>query len=284
MARIQAQAETASFCNDTSTGNAQESFMTFMHVKSQTNYIAVIALTLLLPATARADTPAFDRPSFSFAPAVLPAGSFAWEQGLPDMERSSADGVRMSTYTADTVLRFGLRSNVEVQLHASPWNRMTTRTGNQQTSSEGMGDSALGVKWAPSLDSKVWTLAVLGLVSFNTGSSTFTTHETITSMGIAAGRDLGDNRSLGLYANVDHGAGHNSWTGSANFNFPIQGSVAGFVQVGRFAGGGTSSSLAGGGITWLLHDRVQLDLGANLGLTSHSPDYQAGLGVSVFWK
>ncbi|MDI1253412.1 transporter [Thermomonas sp.] len=248
------------------------------------NFPALGVLILLLPGAALADTPPFDRPSFSFAPAVLPAGSFAWEQGLPDMERDSDGGARMTTYAADTVLRFGLTSNIEVQLHTSPWNRMTTRVENLHADVEGTGDSALGIKWAPLLDSKVWTLAVLGLISVDTGSSAFSNGHTVTSLGVAAGRDFGDNHSLGLYANVDHGAGQNTWTESANFNFPIQGGFGGFVQVGRFNGGGTSRSLAGGGITWLLHDCVQVDLGANFGLTSRSPDYQAGLGVSVFWK
>jgi hypothetical protein len=244
---------------------------------------AIVAFSFCA-APAWADAPPFDRPSFSFAPAVLPAGSFDWEQGLPDMERDSDGGVRTTTYTADTVLRYGLTSNFEVQLHTSPWNRMTTRVGTLHASVEGAGDSALGIKWAPSLDSKTWTMAVLGLVSFDTGSSAFTNGHTVTSLGVAAGRDMGDGRSLGLYANLDHGAGQNTWTGSANFNFPIQGPFGGFVQVGRFAGGGASSSLAGGGITWLLHDALQFDLGANFGLTNRSPDYQIGFGVSVFWK
>lgn len=240
----------------------------------------------LTPPMAHADDspPPFDRPSFSFAPAVLPVGAFDWEQGLPDLEIDNDGGVRTTTYTADTVLRYGLTTNFELQLHASPWNRMSVRTGTLRTSTEGAGDTALGIKWAPAIDSKDWTLAVLGLVSFDTGSAAFSNGYTITSLGVAAARDLGGNRSLGLYANLDHGAGRNTWTGSANYNFPIGGDLSGFAQIGRFAGGGVNSALAGGGITWLLRNTVQLDLGANFGLTHRSPDCQLGFGVSVFWK
>jgi hypothetical protein len=251
-------------------------------------FLRAFALALLLACAPAAwaddNPPPFDRPSFSFAPAVLPAGAFDWEQGLPDMERDSDGGVRTTTYTADTVLRYGLTSNFEIQLHTSLWNRTTTRIGALHASVEGAGDTALGVKWAPSLDSKTWTLAILGLVSFGTGSSAFTNGHTVTSLGAAAARDFGDNRSLGLYANVDHGAGRNTWTGSANFSFPIQGSFGGFVQAGRFAGGGVSRSLAGGGVTLLLHNAVQFDLDANFGLTHRSPDFQLDFGVSLFWK
>ena len=243
-----------------------------------------VTLLLACTATARADAPPFDRPSFSFAPATLPAGSFDWEQGLPDMERDSDGGVRTTTYTADAVLRYGLTSNLEVQLHTSPWNRMTVRAGALHASVEGAGDSALGIKWAPSLDSKTWTLAILGLVSFDTGSAAFTNGHTVTSLGVAATRDLGDGRSLEFYANDDHGAGRNTWTLSANYGFPIRGDIGGYVETARVAGNGNSASLVGGGIVWLLHDRLQFDLYADGGLTSRSPDLLAGFGVSLFWK
>ncbi|MBS0463039.1 MAG: transporter [Proteobacteria bacterium] len=244
---------------------------------------SIMACAAMQPAQADDSPPPFDRPSFSFAPAVLPVGTFDWEQGLPDMERDSDAGMRTTTYTADTVLRYGMTANLEVQLHASPWNHASIRTGAVRTSAQGAGDTALGIKWAPSLDSKQWTLAVLGLVSFDTGSAAFSAGHTVTSLGVAAARDLGGNRSLGLYANLDHGAGQNTWAGSANFNFPIHGDFGGFAQIGRFADGGVSSSLAGGGITWLIHDTIQLDLDANVGMTKRSPDYQLGFGVSVLF-
>ena len=39
-------------------------------------------------------SPAFDRPGIAFSTTTLPAGSFAWEQGLPDFEHSSGGGDR----------------------------------------------------------------------------------------------------------------------------------------------------------------------------------------------
>ena len=70
---------------------------------------------------------------------------------------------------------------------------------------------------------------------------------------------------------------------SSNFGFPIGENFAGYVEAGRVFGGGESSILAGAGVTWLLRDRVQLDLYGRRGLTARSPDLQAGAGVSVFW-
>lgn len=231
-----------------------------------------------------ADAPAFDRPGMGFASAVLPAGSFDWEQGLPDIERDSAGGVRTTTLSADTLFRFGLTSTLEVQLAGSPFNRTTIHGAGVHAHATGAGDTAIALKWAPALDSKANTLALLGAVSFDTGSVAFSSGTTVTSLGMAVSHDLGGNRSLGFYANVDHGGGQSTWTASTSFGFPVHGDVAGYVECARIAGGGSSSSFAGTGLTWTLHERVQLDASVDAGLTRHSPDWLAGLGVSVFWK
>ena len=243
-----------------------------------------IALLLLCVSCAWADAPPFDRPGIGFASAVLPVGSFDLEQGLPDLQRDSSGGVRITTYTADTLFRFGLTSTLELQLSGSPWNRTTIHAPGIHALADGAGDTALGLKWAPALASKQWTLAFLGSVSFDTGSAAFTNGHTVVSLGAAATRDLGDGRSLEVYANDDHGGGTNTWTISTNYGFPIRGDVGGYVETARVAGAGTSSSFAGGGLIWLLRERVQFDLYADGGLTRSSPDLLAGFGVSVFWK
>ena len=244
---------------------------------------ALIAAFAAAP-LAWADPPAFDRPGIGFASAVLPAGSFAWEQGLPDVERDSEDGLRSTTYAANTLFRYGLTATLEVQLAGSPFNRTTIRGPGLRAHATGAGDTAIALKWAPALDSKTTTLALLGAVSFASGSDAFTNAQTVTSFGASATRDLGDSRSLGFYANVDHAGGENTWTASTSFGFPVHGDVGGYLELARIAGGGSSTSLAGAGMTWTLHERVQFDLSLDAGLTRHSPDLLAGFGVSVFWK
>lgn len=250
--------------------------------------LALLALALALPciAPAFADDPApsFDRPGFGFATSVLPAGSFDWEQGLPDMERDSGGGAHSTFYTADTEIRVGIGSNFELQLHTSPWNELNFHAPGVSGSVSGAGDTALGVKWAPSLSSKEWTLGLLGQVSLDTGSSNFTAGHSVTTLAVEAARDLGGSRTLALNATVNHGASQTTWSAAANLGFPIQGTLTGYVQIGHFGGDGINSSLAGAGLVWLLGNRVQIDLGANAGLTNRSADYQAGFGVSVFFK
>ena len=241
-------------------------------------------LCVLLPVAAHADAPSFDRPGISFSPAVLPAGSFDWEQGLPDLQYDNTDGVRSRFYTADTTLRLGLTSTLEVQLAGSLWNRLDLRVAGMTSHAEGAGDAKLALKWVPTLSIKDVSLGILGSATADTGSTAFTNGRPIYSLGAVLGRDLGSGRSIAAYANVDHSGGSNLWTLSSDFGFPIRGNLAGYIEVGRAFGGGSSSTVAGGGVTLLLHERIQFDLYGRSGLTSGSPDLQAGFGISVFWK
>lgn len=181
------------------------------------------------------------------------------------------------------MFRVGLTPTLELQLSGSPWNRVVSSGGGIHDHAEGAGDSAIGLKWAPSLASKNWSLAVLGVIGLATGARAFTAGTTVTSLGVAATDDLGNNRSFEVYGNVDHAAGRNTLTLAANFGFPIHGDISGFAEVGHVAGGGLTQSLLGGGLTWMLHERVQFDLYADRGLTRRGTDALAGFGISVFF-
>jgi len=246
--------------------------------------LLILATTLACAAPAFADAPSFDRPGIAFAPSVLPVGSFDWEQGLPDFVRDSTDGVRVSAYTADTNLRYGLTPTLEVQLLGSLWNRLDVHATGLSSSATGVGDTKLSLKWAPELSTKGLSFAMLGGVTFDTGAAGFTNGRTVESLGATLGHDLGGGRSIAAYANIDHSGSANVWTTSVNFGFPIRDNVGGYLEVGHVSANGASTTVAGGGATLLVHDRVQFDLYARHGLTSESPDLQAGFGISVFWK
>ena len=246
--------------------------------------LGVVTGLFLLPSVAYADAPPFDRPGISFSPAVLAPGAFDWEQGLPDVQRDETGGVQSTSYSADTTFRLGLAQNFEAQVTGSLWNRLDVRIAGLTSKSEGAGDTRLSLKWAPVFPVEHVSLAILGGITFKTGSATFTNGRPIYSLGAVLGKDLGTGRSVAAYANVDRSGGLDTWTLSTNFGFPIHGNIGGFVEAGRIFGNGVSSTLCGAGLTWLWHDRLQLDLYSRRGLTSSSPDLQAGFGVSLFWK
>jgi hypothetical protein len=87
-----------------------------------------------------------------------------------------------------------------------------------------------------------------------------------------------------MYLDASSTGGRTTWTVSPNISFPITSVIGGYVEAGRTIGGDATGTVAGGGLTWLLYDRMQLDIYGLRALGGHAPDLQAGAGFSMFWK
>ncbi len=244
----------------------------------------ILGLCSTLPTPARATAPPFDRPGIAFATSTLPVGSFDWEQGLPDVVHDNTEGIRTTLYSADTILRYGMTPTLELQLGRSLWNRLDTHGVDVDTRSSGGGDTTIAAKWAPTLKSDKVAMAFLGAVTLDTGASAFTNGRPVYSLGATVSRDMKDGRAIAMYLNASIDGGRTTWTFSPNISFPITSAASAYFEAGRTVGGDAAGTVAGGGMTWLLHDRVQFDIYGLRGLDGQVPDLQAGVGVSVSWK
>ena len=245
----------------------------------------ILGLWLTLASTAvHASAPSFDRPGIAFATSTLPIGSFDLEQGLPDVVHNETAGVATTLYSADTIVRYGITPTLELQFGGSLWNRLDVRGNNIDSRNTGGGDTTIAAKWAPMLKSGNVAIALLGAVMLDTGASAFTNGRPVYSLGATVSRELQDGRAIAVYLNASSNGGITTWTFSPNISFPITSNIGAYVEAGRTVGGDAAGTAAGGGLTWLLHDRVQFDVYGLRGLKGHAPDLQAGVGVSVFWK
>ena len=87
-----------------------------------------------------------------------------------------------------------------------------------------------------------------------------------------------------FYANAERADGANRFDISPNLNVSISSTIAAFIEAAAaYSGHGLDQALAGGGFTLMLTPSVQLDLSADFGLTSRSPNVLAGFGISVFF-
>ncbi len=255
-----------------------------MNMYTKTTFL-ILGLWLALSSTpVDASAPPFDRPGIAFATSTLPVGSFDWEQGVPDVVHDNTGGVRTTLYSSDTILRYGLMPTLEVQVGGSLWNRLDAHGINVDHRSTGSGDTTIAAKWAPTLKSDNVTIAFLGAITLDTGTSAFTNGRPIYSLGTTVSRDLQAGRAIAAYLNASNNGGSTTWTFSPNISFPVTSNIGAYVEAGRTVGGDAAGTVAGGGMTWLLHDRVQFDIYGLRRIQGHAPDLQAGLGVSVFWK
>ncbi|HET7932315.1 MAG TPA: transporter [Rhodanobacteraceae bacterium] len=235
---------------------------------------AAAALCGLLVATcAHAGNPGYDRPGLGFTPAVLQAGDVTYEQGLPDWSR--ADGV--SLYTADALLRVGVGGPFELQLGSS-YNHLSA----PGSSADGRGGSSLGLKFAlPASGNFSWGL--LGSVTFTDGAPAFRNDAPEYLLGAAFNWQLDARNSAGAYVEADHGADDGGLV-AFNASHAFSDALAAYAEAGwqHFNGAG-SGSMAGAGVTWMATPRVQLDASFRHRLGGSADDWDAGLGVAVYF-
>jgi hypothetical protein len=122
-------------------------------------------------------------------------------------------------------------------------------------------------------------------VTDSSGADNFTNGATAYDVGVALGYALSDDVSTEIYVNVERIDGSGSVDVSPNLNIAISQSITAFLEAGAaYSGHGLDQAVAGGGFTLLVTPTVQLDLSADFGLTSKSPDVLAGFGVSVLFR
>lgn len=230
------------------------------------------------------DTPAFDRPGISFSTGVLPPGTFAWEQGLPDFAYDSGGGSRSWLYSADANLRIGLFPNLEAQIGVAAWNYQETRgADHHRTSDSGFGDTRFSLKAAFPSFGKL-TGAVLGGVTLPTGDDAFSAGDPQYDLGVTFAYDFTDTISAAAYVNFDRFEGDTTWTFSPSVSYAISDRWAVYLEAGwDVAKGAETNTVVGGGVTFMLTKTTQLDFSLDAGVGGDAPDLTGGFGISIFF-
>ena len=232
-----------------------------------------------------ADAPAFDRPGISFSTSTIPRGTFSLELGIPDFVHASDAGTTSTLYSLDTNFRAGLSQTFELQLAAPFWNYQQAQSSGTSDSASGAGDWSLSLKAALPSRSEAFTWAALAGVTLGTGEDSFTAGSPLYRLGTAFALRLNDIYSTGLYVNVNYFNGRTSYTLSPNLNLALSDRLSVYGEVGyNRLPQAPDTTVAGGGLAWMVTPSVQLDLSMDFGLTSHSPDYRGGFGVSKFFQ
>lgn len=234
-----------------------------------------------LPVAAQ-EAPAFDRPGIGFATSVLPSGGFAWEQGLPDASTDEHDGLRTTTWVAGTLLRVGLPGSLELQLGADTVAGVRTHGWGVDDSSTGGGDGSVALKWAPATAGDDFAWALLASVVLPFGQAPVGDGGNGQSLAATASWTLAGDRSVSLFVERSWGEQGDGWLFSPSYGFALGEDVGGYVEAG-IGGGDERQRMAGAGVTWMATSRLQLDASFLRGLGGDSPDWQAGIGLALYF-
>jgi len=246
---------------------------------------SMLALALLVAAApARAENPGFDRPGYGFTPGVLAAGEAILEQGLPDWSRDRQDGVTVSQYTADSLLRIGLGGPLEMQWGSDSWNVLRQANPGGSVHREGRGDSQLGLKLALPSSHAGFSWGLLGSVTFTDGEREFRGDHRQYLLGAQFNLDVSERHSLGLYLENVRRGGADSPTVALDDSHALSSALTLYTELAwQHLPGEGSGSLAGAGVQWMVTPRVQLDAGFDHRLHGSANQWQGNLGVSIYF-
>lgn len=224
----------------------------------------------------------FDRPGIGFATSVLAPGDVALEQGLPDVERDRADGVRTHTLTFGSLLRVGLGASLEVQLAGEPHVRSTTRTDDAHARVQGAGDASVGVKWRlPAAGDLDW--ALLAQYGLRTGSQALRPERHARSLAATVGGETRGGRGYAVFAGYTRDDDGGGWRLSPSLTLFDGETVSSYVEA-AVGTGSADGVVAGAGLTWQPRDAVQLDVSVLRGLDDAAADWAGGVGISVGFR
>ena len=244
------------------------------HIHRFAPALAALLAFALSPAVRADGNPGYDRPGLGFTPAVLGAGDVTLEQGLPDWSLGGGS----AQYTADSLLRLGIGHALELQLGSS-YNRLD----EGGATSYGRGDSTLGVQFAPPACGN-FSWGLLGSVEFTDGAGAFRNPQRQYLLGADFNWQLDARNSAALYLEDVRSDSRDSRQLAVNDGYAFTSTLNGYIELGviEVAGSGHGSR-AGAGLAWMPTPRVQLDASFRHRLGGVAPEWEAGLGVSVYF-
>lgn len=223
-----------------------------------------------------------DRPDFTESALAVPVGRLQVEAGFTF---STDDDTDSDLWTVpEALLRLGLAPDFELRLELPSYAAL--RNGVDE---EGLTDSSVGVKWRfVEEDGAIPDLAVIGSLSLPTGEDPFGQDGVHPGAILAAGWDLSEEIGAGwsLGANVGFFELEGSdWdmTWSAAMGIPIDDVWGAYVEYFAISPELSFSRTAHSfntGVTYLVHNNLQLDFRVGFGLSDEAEDFFTGAGVS----
>ena len=230
-----------------------------------------------------------DRPDKTESPYTVDGGRFQIEMDVATYTRDREGGIRTETVgVAPINVKYGLDRATDLQLIVQPYLRRTVadrRLGARETV-DGVGDTTVRVKrnlWGD--DGGRTAFALMPFVTLPTATDGLGAGKVEFGLIAPLAIALSDRIGLGLMTELDvvgqgDGTGHRaSFVNSATIGVALTDRLGMYTEL--FTERGDDWVVTGDlGFTYALSDYVQLDAGANLGVTHAADDLAMFVGVS----
>ena len=232
-----------------------------------------------------------DRPDKTESPYTVDAGRFQLETDLVAYTHESRDGV--TTRTVDIApfnFKIGLTNSTDIQFVYGAFSHIRTSGGGTSETEKGFGDLVVRLKhniWGN--DGGTTALGIMPFVKLPTNDMTSLNDDVEGGVIVPLAIDLGNGMGLGLMTEIDilrseSGSGYEpSFVNSATVSFELTQRlgmyVEAFVERSTESGAETVVTLDSG-FTYAVTDNLQLDAGANVGVTEAANDLNVFVGMS----
>jgi hypothetical protein len=239
-----------------------------------------------------------DRPDKTESPFTVDAGHFQIEADLIsysyDRHNPEHADVRVESWSFATLnLKAGLLNNIDLQVVVPSYAQERTRDRDAGTIEEagGFGDVITRLKvnvWGN--DGGKTAFAVMPFVKWPTAENDLGNGAIEGGVILPLAVELPAEWGMGVMTQVDFtkdstgGGFHAEWINTITFGHDIVGPLAGYVEFFSLVSAEEDADWIGTvdlGLTYAIHDDVQLDTGINIGVTRAADDFNPFLGISV---
>lgn len=254
---------------------------------------AVAALLAAALPAAAAGAPLRDycpaRPGLGTPPCTIDKGHASLEIGLADWTLAKAAGERTDSWTfADTLLRYGVTDRLELQLGWTAYGTARERSGaGPAAHGDGTGDVTLAVRGnLTGPDSSNFSAALMPYVGLPTGGRTIGAGTWSAGLLLPVSYKLAGNVALSFTGRIEaapdedrHGR-HLAYGGVAGVGVPLTGKLGATLELSAQREENSTEVLAGLSFGYMARPDLQLDVGANVGLSAAAPDAEIYLGIA----
>jgi hypothetical protein len=232
-----------------------------------------------------------DRPAKGNGVCTVPPGSFQVETGLADWAVTEAAGVRTELLLfGSTFAKLGLSGRSDLQIGFTPLVQLDVTENGQRTRISGFGDVVVRYKQRLSPDDARVQFGVIPFIKLPTARSGIGNGQVEGGLAVPVSFSFGKaSMTLGpeadLLADADGHGRHAALINLVNISTPVAPRLTATVELWsnlNFDPAGTvRQASADAALAYAVSNRMQLDAGANVGLTRDTADLEAYAGTSV---
>jgi opacity protein-like surface antigen len=232
-----------------------------------------------------------DRPDKTESPYTVDAGRFQLETDLVAYTHDSRDGVTTRAFDVTPFnLKVGLTGSTDVQFVYGAFSHVRTSGGGARETEKGFGDLVVRLKhnlWGN--DGGPTALGLIPFVKLPTNNVESLNDDVEGGVIVPLAVDLGGGIGLGLMTEIDilrseSGSGYEpTFVNSATLSFELTQRLGLYVEalVERSTESSAETVVTlDSGLTYAVTDNLQLDAGANVGVTGAADDLNVFVGLS----